>query len=107
MQARFGKRVRELRKARGLTQPALAERSGVAEKYLSDIERGQVNISLTIMERLASGLGVPLREFFPEGPESAGGDDRQIAQDLVAAIIATADDEKAARLRLFLERVFR
>lgn len=106
MQAQFGRRIRELRKARGLTQRALAERSGVAEKYLSDIERGQVNVSLALIARLADGLGVPAKELFPE-PDSRSDDDRQVARDLVAAITATADDDKAARLRLFLERVFR
>lgn len=107
MQARFGMRIRDLRKARGLTQPTLAERSGVAEKYLSDIERGKVNVSLTIMSRLAAGLGVPVKELFVVDEDTTVDDDRQIARDLVAAITATADDEKAARLRLFLERVFR
>lgn len=106
MQSQFGRRVRELRKARGLTQPALAERSGVAEKYLSDIERGQVNVSLALIARLADGLGVAAKELFPE-PDSRSDDDRQVARDLVAAITATADGDKAARLRLFLERVFR
>jgi transcriptional regulator with XRE-family HTH domain len=107
MQKQFGKRLRDLRLARNLTQPKLAERSGVAEKYLSDIERGKVNVSLTIMTRLAVGLGVPVKELFAVDAEPTGDDDRQVARDLVAAITVTADDEKAARLRLFLERVFR
>jgi hypothetical protein len=59
------------------------------------------------MTRLAVGLGVPVKELFAVDAEPTGDDDRQVARDLVAAITVTADDEKAARLRLFLERVFR
>src|SRR5438552_11182780 len=45
-----GHRVRALREARGLTQRALADRSGVSPRYLAQLEAGDANISV---ERLA------------------------------------------------------
>jgi transcriptional regulator with XRE-family HTH domain len=41
LQRRFGERVMKLRQARGLTQEVLAARSGISQKYLSELERGE------------------------------------------------------------------
>jgi transcriptional regulator with XRE-family HTH domain len=54
----IGERVVVLRKARGWSQELLAFESGVARSYLSSVERGKCNISLTKIEQLATALGV-------------------------------------------------
>lgn len=53
-----GKRLRELRKAKGLSQERLAELAGINPKYYSDVERGKRNITIKNLERIASQLGV-------------------------------------------------
>ena len=58
VQPRFGKRLAELRKAKGWSQEKLALESGLARSYLSGVERGQRNISLVNICRLAETLGV-------------------------------------------------
>ena len=54
----FGRRLRELRKARGLTQEALAESADLSGNYISDLELGLKVPSLTILVRLSQALEV-------------------------------------------------
>jgi transcriptional regulator with XRE-family HTH domain len=60
----FGRRVRELRIKRGLTQEGLAERAGLHWTYVGGIERGKRNPALDNINRLARALSVPLTELF-------------------------------------------
>jgi transcriptional regulator with XRE-family HTH domain len=60
----FGRRVRSLRKAQGLTQQELADRAGVNYKYLGAVERGEENPSLKIISAISQGLKVELRDLF-------------------------------------------
>ena len=54
----FGKRVQTVRRSAELSQEALAERSGFDRTYISLLERGLRNPSLSTICRLANGLGV-------------------------------------------------
>ena len=60
----FGKRVRELRTAKGLSQEALALACDLDRTYIGGIERGERNVSLINIEKISAGLGVPVRELF-------------------------------------------
>lgn len=60
----FGRRVRELRTARGWSQEELAHRAGVHWTYLGGIERGERNPALLNIGRVARALGVSLGELF-------------------------------------------
>ena len=66
----FGRRLREIRKERGLTQEALAESADLSGNYISDLELGLKVPSLTILVRLSQALGVAtpdlLRDFTRE-----------------------------------------
>ena len=68
-QRRFGRRVRTLRERAGLSQEALAAKAGIHRTYMGGVERGERNISLKNIVRLAAALGVHPRELFdePEG----------------------------------------
>lgn len=54
----FGKRLAEIRKAKNWSQERLALESGIARSYLGGVERGQRNIALLNICRLADTLGV-------------------------------------------------
>jgi transcriptional regulator with XRE-family HTH domain len=54
----FGDRVRNQRKARGLSQEQLAELTGLHRTYIGGIERGERNVSLMNILRLAEALEV-------------------------------------------------
>jgi transcriptional regulator with XRE-family HTH domain len=60
---RFGNRVRELRKKKGLSQEGLALESGLDRSYVGGVERGERNISLENIDKLARALGVPPSEL--------------------------------------------
>lgn len=62
--ALIGARIKEIRKATGLSQETLAERIGIDAKHLSRLEVGKGFPSLDTLERMAQALGVELREFF-------------------------------------------
>lgn len=54
----FGENVRAARVARGLTIEALADEVGLAYSYVGQLERGQRNPTLSVVERIASALDV-------------------------------------------------
>ena len=60
----FGKRLRQLRKARGFSQESLALASSLDRTYVSSVERGERNISLINIYKVASALGVSPKELF-------------------------------------------
>ncbi|HKI36364.1 MAG TPA: helix-turn-helix transcriptional regulator [Gemmataceae bacterium] len=66
---RFGERVRALRVRTGLSQEALAAQAGIHRTYMGGVERGERNISLRNIVRLAAALGVHPRDLFDE-PEA-------------------------------------
>ena len=60
----FGKRVRELRMGLGLSQEQLAERAGLHRNYIGGVERGERNIGLLNVDRLAAALNSRLSYLF-------------------------------------------
>jgi transcriptional regulator with XRE-family HTH domain len=64
IRTRFGARVRQLRNGRGWSQEELADRAGLHRTYVGSIERGEQNLSLVNIEKLAATLGVSLAELF-------------------------------------------
>ena len=60
---RFGKRVRELRTARGFSQEAFADQCGLDRTYMGGIERGKRNVSLRNINLIAQSLGISLSEL--------------------------------------------
>ena len=56
--SRFGASVRDLRRRRGISQEALAERADVHRTYLAGIEGGARNVTLRVVEKLAKALQV-------------------------------------------------
>jgi len=61
---RVGLRIKELRAERGVSQESLAYAIGMARTYLAEVEAGKRNVSVINLERIATGLGVTLSEFF-------------------------------------------
>lgn len=59
LQRVLGDNVRAFRRAKGLSQEGLADFLGVHRTYVGAIERGDKNLSLKSIERLAGRLGVP------------------------------------------------
>jgi transcriptional regulator with XRE-family HTH domain len=59
----FSVRVKKLRSHGGITQEDLAALSGLSRQYISDVERGQRNISLLNMGKIAKAFGITISEL--------------------------------------------
>jgi len=59
----FGEAVRKYRLKAGFTQEKLAERADMHHNFIGEVERGNMECSLTSMVKIASGLGVRVRDL--------------------------------------------
>jgi transcriptional regulator with XRE-family HTH domain len=66
MRKLVGRNAARLRDAAGLTQEALAERAGMSQQYISDLERGKCNPTIVTLYELAQALGVSQVELVRE-----------------------------------------
>ena len=65
----IGRKVAELRAARGLTQEQLAEQAGIDPTYLQRIEGGRLNLTVRTLVLVAAALGCAPKDLF-EPPQS-------------------------------------
>ena len=59
----FGKRVREVRKSKGISQERLAEMSGIDRSYMGNIERGEKNITLKKVYEICDALEIEIQDL--------------------------------------------
>lgn len=64
IQRRFGKRIQELRKEKGLTQEDLADLVEVDRSYMGFVERGERNPTLDKIIKIAKALKITLSDLF-------------------------------------------
>lgn len=65
----FGKRLRLLRKSRGLTLERLGEIASIGYKHIADVERGEKAPSFEAIQKLADALGVAVHDLFMPSAE--------------------------------------
>ena len=70
VRVRFGANVRRLREKRGISQEAFGFAAGIDRTYVSGVERGRRNPTLTVANKFADGLGVPLWRLFTDDSEA-------------------------------------
>lgn len=99
LQREFGRRVRELRLRRGLTQKELGQRCGAkfATQRIGEIERGHMNVTLRTITALCRGLRCePVDLFLFE--ESSAASRINLPDARLTDLWCAADDEKKAKL---------
>lgn len=64
---KIGLRIKELREATEMSQKDLAHTADLDRSYIASIENGQRNVSIVNIEKIASALGVTLKDFFNDG----------------------------------------
>jgi transcriptional regulator with XRE-family HTH domain len=62
----FGKKISELRKEKGFSQEKLALEANIDRTYISDIEKGNRNISLEILDKLSKTLNIHISQIFKD-----------------------------------------
>lgn len=60
----FGRRIKELRLRKNISQEELAFRCQLSKNYVSDVERGTRNVTLKVVEKFAKGMEVPPSYLF-------------------------------------------
>ena len=61
---KIGNNIRKIRLSQGLSQEALALNSGIDRSYLGGIERGEHNVAVINLEKIASALEIPIANLF-------------------------------------------
>jgi transcriptional regulator with XRE-family HTH domain len=64
----FGMALRSLREERGYSQEELAERAGLHRNYVGSVERGERNVALENIVKLAKALSVRTKDLFEPLP---------------------------------------
>lgn len=91
----LGQKLRLLRTTRGLTLEDVSAVAGLSSSYLSRIESGQVNVSITTLQRLATFYGTTLLHFFDE---DNGGSETLLVRAGAGKLLQT--DENGIRIAL-------
>lgn len=68
VKSRFGSTLRKLRDERGYSQEELAEKAGLHRNYIGGVERGERNVALENIVKLARALSVSPRDLFADIP---------------------------------------
>lgn len=64
---KIGSRIKSLRETVNMSQKDLAYSADLDRSYIASVENGQRNISVINIEKIATALGVTLKEFFSNG----------------------------------------
>ena len=67
---KLGRRIRELRLSRGWSQEELGAQCGIDRTYVSGVERGVRNPTVTVVAAVAAGLKVSIEELFSISPSA-------------------------------------
>ncbi|MGE4267340.1 MAG: helix-turn-helix domain-containing protein [Deferribacterales bacterium] len=96
---KMGLKIRELRKKRGLSQEKLAVKANISSKYIGEIERGEVNISVAVLLEIADALGVSCDELM----ETDHIADKAELVNKIHDFIKKADEENIKKVYLFIK----
>ncbi|MDQ0914656.1 helix-turn-helix domain-containing protein [Paenibacillus sp. V4I5] len=102
-----GARVRDIRKDRGLTQEQLAEVSGFHFTYVGAVERGEKNITLLNLEKMAEALNTEVQELFRYAELDLGQTSKQRDLQEVLNLLMRQSNEEIKRAKLILSEFYR
>ena len=99
----IGRKLREARKERGLTQDALASKLGTVSSYISDIERGVKSPSLHTFIRILEILNVPANYVLPGAWDSEEAHENQEFQQKFARLTKKQQQFISALTDLYIQ----
>ena len=105
----LGARIRTIRRARGQTLRQLADRAGVTESFLSQVEREVASPSIATVQRVARALDLSIAELFAEEPPSGRvvrrADRRRVAYPGLKAVDEFLTSNVAGRLQVIMSSI--
>ncbi len=105
LRVKLGRRLRDLRKQRGLSLEALGERSTVGEKYIQSVETAKQAATVDTLEKLALGLGIDPVDLFTFA-EAKRETDAEMKKRIVR-VLDTADARDLRQLVRVIEAVMK
>jgi XRE family aerobic/anaerobic benzoate catabolism transcriptional regulator len=96
----LGERVRAARARSGMTRRDLAAESGVSERYLAQLEAGQGNISVLLLQKVAAALNLHLADLLTEQ------DEQTVELNLIQQFVRRLPQQQLPRVRAQLMRDF-
>ena len=87
MQKLVGNNIRKLRKLHGLNLDLFAEKLALSPSNLSRIERGELNINVSLLQKIAEVLGTSVQVFFTNDIQSNDGDNVNTVQHKIANML--------------------
>lgn len=96
----LGKRIRALRKAKGMTQEELAVVAESGSKYISEVERGEANLTVNLVDKIASALDVETSLLFANDHEAGR---KELESELIKMITESSDEQVKLLYRITRE----
>lgn len=100
-----GKRIRDIRKSKSLSQEQLGEKSGFHFTYIGGLERGERNISLSNLAKIAEALEVDIRDLFNFEQELS--EEKQTTINEIVLLLSTREDKHVTMAKNILFEIFR
>jgi transcriptional regulator with XRE-family HTH domain len=96
--------VRNARRAKGITQGALADAADLSQDMISRIERCKTSASLETIEQIAEALGVPVDELFT-GEISSGTERRRQALHHIYTRLSRFNDDQVIAIQGIVDNI--
>lgn len=99
IQVRFGIRVRALRQGAGLSQMELGKRAELDHTYVGGIERGERNLSIEAIEKVANGLEIDIVQLFQHSSH------RSVESQQIAELVILLERKDEGTIKRVLDMV--
>jgi transcriptional regulator with XRE-family HTH domain len=99
----LGRRIRSLRAKKRWTQQELGHQADVNYKFIGEIERGQQNPSLNVLEKISNALGVELKQLFEYEQEII---DRREIEERIKHITKNVTDDEIRQILAMLRSLY-
>lgn len=102
---KFGNQIKEIRKEENLSQEELGDRAGLHPSYIGGIERGERNLSIENIEKIALGLKVDIKELFPHSRPADNQTEKEKARNFIANSLNEMNTETLNFISLLIKNL--
>ena len=102
----FGENVRNIRKQKGLTQEKVSHKANLHHTYIGAVERGEVNITLENLIKIAKGLDISPAQLFVLSPGQTKKDEIESLRSQIISFTSESDPKKLKLAVKILKDIF-